>query len=116
MNWEELERKHQEQWEQFEKLKTKAWDTLEKNRKAMYAAFGDQETRIPMSVFERVEREREEWRNAWGDNGYKAKYLLAIQKKERDTMKEYAKNNILEQMRIAREKSRTRNKERERDG
>lgn len=115
MNWQELEKKHLSEWEAFERLKTEAWNILEKNRQAMYTSFGDQEAKIPISVYERVERDRKEWQNAWGDDGYKARYLLAIQKKERDTFKENTKNNILSQMKIAREQSKTRNKEREWD-
>lgn len=115
MNWEELEKKHTQEWKTFEELKRKAWEDLEKNRQAMYAAFGDQEAKIPMSVYERVERDRNEWRNAWEDDGYKARYLLAIQKKERDALKENVKSSILAQMKEAREKSKERSKTTDKD-
>lgn len=115
MNWEELEQKHQEQWEKFEERKDAEWQKIQKDKAAMYAAFGDHEAKIPISVFERVERDRKEWQNAWGDNGYKARYLLAVQKKERDTLKTEVKSNILAQIKEAREKSKIRNRDRERD-
>lgn len=115
MNWEDLEQKHQEQWTKFEELKQADWDRINTMRKQMYAAFGDHEAKIPMSVHEKVERERREWQNAWGDHGYKAKYLLAIQKKERDTLKEYVRSNALAKMRQARdEKTKSKTYDRER--
>lgn len=115
MNWEELEQKHTQEWKTFEELKRKAWENLEKDRQAMYAAFGDHEAKIPMSVFDRVEKDRKEWQNAWEDNGYKSRYLLAIQKKERDTLKANVKSSILAQMKEARQKSKARDKDREWD-
>lgn len=115
MNWEELEQKHKEEWEKFEELKTAAWLKIENDRKAMYAAFGDKEAKIPMSVHERVEQDRKEWREAWEDNGYKARYLLTLQKNERNAFKMQTKNRILEQLRTYRENNKTKSKDRERD-
>jgi len=57
MNWEELEKKHQEQWKIFEEMKLEAWQQIQKDRSAMYAAFGDQEAKIPISLHERAERD-----------------------------------------------------------
>lgn len=116
MNWQELEKKHLKEWQAFEELRTEAWNILEKNRQAMYAAFGDQEAKIPMSVHERVERDRQEWQALWGKGGMREKYLRTIQYNERQSFKSQTKNSILEQIKRAREKSKIRDKDRERDG
>ncbi len=115
MNWEQLEKKHQEQWEKFEELKDESWQKIQKDKKAMYAAFGDHEAKIPISVHERVERDVQEWRNAWEDNGYKARYLLTIQNNERKVLKDQTKNSILQQLKRSREYNKEKSKERERD-
>lgn len=115
MNWEELEKKHQQQWEEFEELKRTAWDKIEKDRKAMYAAFGDQEAKIPISVHQRVERDRKQWKIAWEDHGVNARQLITIQENEKEDLKYATRNNILNQMRIAREKSKSKSYNRERD-
>lgn len=115
MNWIELEQKHKREWKQFEELKRASWDTIEKNRKEMYAAFGDHDAKIPMSVFEKVRQEKEHWKEAWGDNGYKAKYLLAIHKTEMKELKEQTKSSTKEYMRQGRDKQRQKSKDRERD-
>ena len=115
MNWDELTQKHQEQWEKFEELKGASWQKIQSDKRAMYAAFGDHDAKIPMSVYERVEREIEEWRNAWGDNGYKARYLLTIQKNERQALKDQIRSRILEQLKQSREQNKTKPRNRERD-
>lgn len=115
MNWEDLEKKHQQQWKRFEELKREAWDKIEKDRKAMYAAFGDNEAKIPMSVHERVEKDRRNWKIAWEDHGVNARNLLAIQKSEKDKLKDHIGSHILDQMRRAREKNKSKTKDRERD-
>lgn len=114
MNWEELEKKHQQQWKEFEKLKYSAWEKVLSDKEAMYASFGGKDAVVPSSILEQVERTKQAWREAWDENGYKTKYLRTVQQTERQTFKEQVKNNILQQMKEAREnKTKSRNYERD---
>ncbi|MCH5716713.1 hypothetical protein [Niabella hibiscisoli] len=115
MDWIELEQKHKKEWEKFEEFKKDALEKIDKAKREMYAAFGDHEAKIPMSVFERVRQDRDQWQEAWGDNGFKAKYLLAIHDNERKALKQQVKNKTLEYMRQGKEKQKQLTKGRERD-
>lgn len=115
MDWIELEQKHKKEWEKLDEFKNAALEKIEKTKREMYAAFGDHEAKIPMSVYEKVRQNHEQWREAWGDDGYKAKYLSAIQESERKTLKHQVKNKTLEYIRQGKDKQRQKSRDRERD-
>lgn len=115
MSWPNLEKKHQKEWEEFEILKAKAWDTLEKKRQSLYAAFGDQESNLFESVQEELENDRQNWQAVWGVDGEREKYLRELQHEERKELKAQVKQSILDQIRTAREQSKSRANELEHD-
>lgn len=114
MSWQDLERKHEQEWVTFKELKVAAWDKLEQQREHMYAAFGDDESKMSATIVqEKVEHDREEWQALWGENGMKEKYLRAIQKRELKAFKEQVKQNVLDRLRQERQQL-TRSKDQER--
>lgn len=115
MNWEDLEEKHKKQWEKFDEMKRAAWEKIAKNHEAMLEAFGHREEYIPSTIHEKMQHDRDDFHEIWGDDGTKARDLLAVQKHERNQLKAQTYNNVLSTLRKARENHKQQSLDRERD-
>lgn len=114
MEWNEIEEKHKKQWEDFKVRKIEEWDKIIKSEKEQMAAFSS-EDRVPMSVYQNISQAKERWVELWGENGHRAKYLLALQINDRNKLKPFIKEQRLQKMRQTREEKNQKRKDRERD-
>ncbi len=110
MTWEELIKKHEQESQAFTKAYNESKAQLMQDEIEIMKACGG-ESKIPDTLKEKMERDRQTWQDTWGVDGEKTKALKEAQKKETDAFLE--RQNILQQMQQATQKSKTYEKERD---
>jgi hypothetical protein len=108
MTWEELTKKHEQESEAFTKCYNESKAQLMQDEIEIMKACGG-ESKIPDTLKEKMERDRQTWQKQWGVDGEKTKALKDSQKKEVDAFLE--RQNVLQQMQQGKNDSR----EKERD-
>jgi hypothetical protein len=108
MTWEELTKKHEQESEAFIKDYNESKAQLMQDEIEIMKACGG-ESKIPGTLNDKMERDRQAWQEQWGIDGEKTKALKEAQKKEVDTFLE--RQNVLQQMQQGKNDSR----EKERD-
>jgi hypothetical protein len=108
MTWEELTKKHEQESEAFTKTYNESKAQLMQDEIEIMKACGG-ESKIPATLKDKMQRDRQTWQDTWGVDGEKTKTLKEAQKKEVDAFLE--RQNVLQQMQQAKNKD----NERERD-
>jgi hypothetical protein len=86
MEWKDLEEKQAKEWREFEKLKTASWQRMNEIHTEIKHAFGNDESRIPGSVKEKIDKDKQRWSKQWGKEGYKRAQLIIRQHREQNRL------------------------------